>query len=184
MSVSLTCPKCGETNNVQSVKALVQSESVQGYGIGYPVESSLARMLARPLPPKYENENDGPFALAIGCMAFYLVGGLVSLVFANWSKITGSELGLQDPVSIVAVASAISLAGAIAVGWLFQRATHKRMEEATAATRAQNARARRRFESATQRWDNSFYCRRCGSVYIPGQKTFVQAERMHDLLYQ
>ena len=73
---------------------------------------------------------------------------------------------------------------AIIGAWWMSRARRKQSEVRKAAIQARNQGKVVAWKRAVAWWERSWYCPRCGHVYISGESRSVPAKKMSILLYQ
>lgn len=155
-AANLSCPRCGQNDNVQSVSAVVSQGSsssiITGYGSAYFGESQsiLSRRLSPPVrPEKAAFWGCGTYALTA------IVGSwLLIAIMATAGSASKGEGGLAAFGFIFLVMLPL-----IAYVLIARFLVGKHNEDFSAASRA--------FESRLNDWRKQYYCHRCDLTYTP-----------------
>ena len=171
MNLRIRClnPLCPQPDDVQKVSAVYES------GTDELRQTSLSRKLSppeRPGTPLEEQDGCAPAFWLMLCFG----GGLGSLVLAGYYY---SANPLSDKFALNVVIALVLGVLLMIVGVEVLAATRR---GATAAN-AKFIREGAAWQAALARWDELYYCNRCGSVFNPTEgDRFVPASRMKELL--
>jgi hypothetical protein len=192
MATSLSCPNCHEANNVAKVEAVLQNEPhyVSSPPYGAWNDSPLLTLLARPAQPELEPEDGGSGAVVLaGAGGFFgavlLLYGVTYLLYlspATTATYTAIVTAWAVPLAFGLMAFVVICA--VVAASIVARANRGKVAARVATIHARNLAKTEAWRSATERWNRSWYCRRCGSVYIPGESRAVPAKQMANLLYR
>jgi hypothetical protein len=171
MSVRIRCPNplCPQPDDVQKVSAVYES-GTDGFS-----QTSLSGKLNPPERPGAPVEEQDGCAPAFWLLLFF-GGGLGSLVLAGYYY---SSNPMSDKF-------ALNVAIALGLGVLLMIVGVEVLAAARRGATAANAKFVREgatWQAALARWDELYYCNRCGSVFNPAEADrFVPASRMKELL--
>ncbi len=176
MQQRISCPNplCPQPDDVQRVSAVVQSAMSQGYLAGQhgaTSQSALSQLLAAPVEPV----NRGGWTCAsvfwMLILAYLAAAGLVVAILISAKIAVFPPDNGPPPDDLFAV----GLGSVVILAWVF---LYKR---------GRAARFKREYPvwvRAKTKWDELYYCHRCGSVFKPRDltPTFVPASQMKRLL--
>lgn len=190
----LTCPQCYRVEQVQKVTAVVDSGTSHGMysgtttGVGYTfgggvsvaqgrttisgtTQTALSQQLTPPKKPSYgASEVVGiGGTLLFGFIGFYsFINGLGSASSCSYdpSQCSGLSAVIAGPLIC------LLLVGLVIFGAIRMHASEKRKAAVEIP----------RWQRAMARWEQLFYCHRCGGVFLPGERFLVPLGRMLDYL--
>ena len=149
----LACPQCGQVDRVQKVSA--------AYRGGQTVLSPPVEPLLAATPGSLES-------LFTGC-------GYVWLSLMGPGLLLVGLIGLSNPDNFLFVLTAI-----VGLGFTLLLVADLRRRPRAMRQRVAD---RERWEKATNRWVQLYYCARDDGVFIPGETSFIPIDKMQAFLY-
>jgi hypothetical protein len=200
----LTCPKCGRPEQIQKVTSVYgdntkewteRSGGKHSHTVHRQARTLLGEKLAPPVKPS------GP----THPMLWYGIGGFVLFILLSTicpifitvplafvvplgAMLVGTETNIPVwiPITGVACFGLFSLVAIAVVVWVALK-IKQRFDQAMANYNSQKAKVEAeelpRWQRATDRWNQLYYCARDETVFIPGENKAIPADNMKDYLF-